>query len=100
MTPHPIQLSDLSATDQKRIKELSRKSEELEVSVRIANRINERGCEYVWEVCAMTEEEWLLTRGFQTKSLQYLREALAKIGLDINMGPQIEEWRHLLPKKK
>lgn len=96
----PVELSSLSEEDQKRIRMLSRRVDELDLSVRSGTCINNRDCVYIWEVCTMTEGDWLKVKNFGRKSLKELVGLLRNIGLALGMSEQIQTWKHFLPARE
>lgn len=64
---------------------LYRPVEELELSVRSANCLQNANIQYIWELVQKTEGEMLRTKNFGRKSLNEIKEMLAKMGLSLGM---------------
>lgn len=71
-------------------KNLLRKIDELEFSVRSANCLTNANIVYVGDLVRRTEVEMLKTANFGRKSLNEIKEVLAKMGLSLNMS--VPEW--------
>lgn len=76
-------------------KNLFRTVDELELSVRSANCLKNAKMVYIYELVQKSEAELLKTKNFGRKSLEEIKEKLAKMGLHIGMKlpdlPPIEE---------
>jgi DNA-directed RNA polymerase subunit alpha len=75
---------------------LNRKVDELELSVRSANCLQNAQIRYIGELCKKTEAEILKTKNFGRKSLNEIKEILSEMGLSLGMGldawePPVEE---------
>ena len=64
---------------------LYRPVEELELSVRSANCLQNANIQYIWELVQKTEGEMLRTKNFGRKSLNEIKEMLEKMGLHLGM---------------
>jgi DNA-directed RNA polymerase subunit alpha len=64
---------------------LFRTVEELELSVRSANCLKNANMTYIYELVQKTEAELLRTKNFGRKSLEEIKEKLAKMGLHIGI---------------
>jgi DNA-directed RNA polymerase subunit alpha len=64
---------------------LFRTVEELELSVRSANCLKNANMTYIYELVQKTEAELLRTKNFGRKSLEEIKEKLAKLGLHIGI---------------
>ena len=64
---------------------LYRPVEELELSVRSANCLQNANIQFIWELVQKTEGEMLRTKNFGRKSLNEIKEMLAKMGLHLGM---------------
>ncbi len=64
---------------------LFRTVEELELSVRSANCLKNANMTYIYELVQKTEAELLKTKNFGRKSLEEIKEKLAKMDLSIGM---------------
>lgn len=67
---------------------LYRKVDELELSVRSANCLQNANIKYIGELCQKTESEMLKTKNFGRKSLNEIKEILDSMGL--SLGMQVE----------
>lgn len=64
---------------------LSRRTDELELSVKTANALMHAGLETIGALVQKTEGELLALKGFGPKSVQELKEILAELGLSLGM---------------
>ncbi len=71
-------------------KNLLRKVEELELSVRSANCLKNDNIIYIGDLVQKTEADMLRTPNFGRKSLNEIKEVLTVMGL--HLGMQIEGW--------
>ena len=71
-------------------KNLLRKVDELELSVRSANCLKNDNLVYIGDLVQKTESEMLRTPNFGRKSLNEIKELLAEMGL--HLGMQVEGW--------
>jgi len=71
-------------------KNLLRKVDELELSVRSANCLKNDNIVYIGDLVQQTESEMLRTPNFGRKSLNEIKEVLAQLGL--HMGMDIPGW--------
>lgn len=71
-------------------KNLLRKVEELELSVRSANCLKNDNIVYIGDLVQKTEQEMLRTPNFGRKSLNEIKEVLAQMGL--HLGMEIPSW--------
>jgi DNA-directed RNA polymerase subunit alpha len=69
---------------------LLRKVDELELSVRSANCLKNDNIVYIGDLVQKSEGEMLRTPNFGRKSLDEIKEVLAQMGL--NLGMQIPNW--------
>ena len=69
---------------------LLRKVEELELSVRSANCLKNDNIIYIGDLVQKTEAEMLRTPNFGRKSLNEIKEVLAQMGL--HLGMEIPDW--------
>ncbi len=69
---------------------LLRKVEELELSVRSANCLKNDNVVYIGDLVQKTEAEMLRTPNFGRKSLNEIKEVLAQMGL--SLGMDVDEW--------
>jgi DNA-directed RNA polymerase subunit alpha len=77
---------------------LFRTVEELELSVRSANCLQNAGITYIGELVQKTEAEMLKTKNFGRKSLKEIRDLLAE--MDLQLGMKIDKWEQLLQRWK
>jgi DNA-directed RNA polymerase subunit alpha len=77
---------------------LFRTVEELELSVRSANCLQNAGITYIGELVQKTEAEMLKTKNFGRKSLKEIRDLLAE--MDLQLGMKIDNWEQLLQRWK
>jgi DNA-directed RNA polymerase subunit alpha len=64
---------------------LYRSVDELELSVRSANCLQNANIRFIGELVQRTEAEMLKTKNFGRKSLNEIKEVLASMGLDLGM---------------
>ncbi|MBI4411458.1 MAG: DNA-directed RNA polymerase subunit alpha [Deltaproteobacteria bacterium] len=69
---------------------LNRRVDELELSVRSANCLQNAAIKYIGELVQKSEGEMLKTKNFGRKSLNEIKEILAEMGL--SLGMKIEGW--------
>jgi DNA-directed RNA polymerase subunit alpha len=69
---------------------LLRKVDELELSVRSANCLKNDNIIYIGDLVQKTEQEMLRTPNFGRKSLNEIKEVLTTMGL--HLGMEITEW--------
>ncbi len=70
---------------------LNRRVEELELSVRSANCLQNAEIKYIGELVQKSEMEMLKTKNFGRKSLNEIKEILTEMGL--GLGMKIEGWK-------
>lgn len=71
---------------------LNRKVDELELSVRSANCLQNANIRYIGELCMKTEAEMLKTKNFGRKSLNEIKEILSEMGL--SLGMKLDSWTY------
>jgi DNA-directed RNA polymerase subunit alpha len=71
-------------------KNLLRKVDELELSVRSANCLKNDNVIYIGDLVQKTEAEMLRTPNFGRKSLNEIKEVLAQMGL--HLGMEVPNW--------
>ncbi len=76
--------------DQKLNENLYRSVDELELSVRSANCLQNANIKTIGDLVQKTEAEMLQTKNFGRKSLKEIREILAEMGL--SLGMKLEGW--------
>lgn len=69
---------------------LNRRVDELELSVRSANCLQNADIAYIGELCQKTEAEILKTKNFGRKSLNEIKDILAEMGL--SLGMKLDGW--------
>lgn len=77
---------------------LWRTVDELELSVRSANCLQNANIKYIGELVQKTEAEMLKTKNFGRKSLKEIKELLAEMGLQLGM--KLDNWPGPNPLKK
>ncbi|MGY3236660.1 hypothetical protein ACVMAJ_003550 [Bradyrhizobium sp. USDA 4448] len=82
-------LSDIETLSQQAVKLLER-IDQLELSVRSANCLRNEGINYVGELVQKSEAQMLRTPNFGRKSLNEIKELLAKFGL--RLGMDLSQW--------
>ncbi len=77
---------------------LFRSVEELELSVRSANCLQNANIHIIGELVQKTESEMLKTKNFGRKSLKEIKEILSEMGL--SLGMKIDNWPQMLDRWK
>ena len=77
--------TDAAEPDEQFNEHLFKRVDELELSVRSANCLQNAGIEYIWQLVEKTEAEMLKTKNFGRKSLNEIKEILAEMGLSLGM---------------
>ena len=83
-----------TAEEQEFNENLFKRVDELELSVRSQNCLQNAGIEYIYQLVEKTEAEMLKTKNFGRKSLNEIKEILADLGLSLGMK------LHNFPKHK
>jgi DNA-directed RNA polymerase subunit alpha len=83
-------------TDEEVNENLFRSVEELELSVRSANCLQNANITLIGELVQKSEAEMLKTKNFGRKSLKEIKELLAEMGLQLGM--RIDNWPQLLER--
>jgi DNA-directed RNA polymerase subunit alpha len=96
--PEPIQEPQVSEEQQKLSEHLWKSVDDLELSVRSANCLQNANIRYIGELVQKTESEMLKTKNFGRKSLKEIKEILASMGL--SLGMKLEGWPGDGPPKK
>jgi len=81
---------------------LYRRVDELELSVRSANCLQNASIKYIGELCERSEPEMLKTKNFGRKSLNEIKEILTSMGLSLGMkldGFDIKDAEKYRPKE-
>ena len=77
-----------------------RRIEEIELSVRSANCLENADIKYIGELVQKTEAEMLRTKNFGRKSLNEIKEILTEMGLSLGMKLDDFPQRHVLDQLK
>lgn len=77
---------------------LFRSVEELELSVRSANCLQNANITLIGELVQRSEQDMLKTKNFGRKSLKEIKEILSNMGL--SLGMKIDNWQQLLERWK
>jgi len=80
----------VSEEQEKLNENLDKSVDELELSVRSANCLQNASIRYIGELVQRTEAEMLKTKNFGRKSLKEIKEILAEMGLQLGM--KLEGW--------
>ncbi len=75
---------------------LFRSVEELELSVRSANCLQNANIQLIGELVQRTEQDMLKTKNFGRKSLKEIKEILTK--MELSLGLKIDNWPQLLER--
>ena len=97
-TEEPRQEAQVTEEQQKLNENLWRTVDELELSVRSANCLQNANIRYIGELVQKTEAEMLKTKNFGRKSLKEIKEILAEMGL--SLGMKLDNWPGDGPPKK
>ena len=87
-----------SSEDEPLNENLFRSVEELELSVRSANCLQNANITLIGELVQRSEQDMLKTKNFGRKSLKEIKEILASMGL--SLGLKIDNWSQLLERWK
>lgn len=82
--PEPVQVQTVETKPQFN-PNLLRTVDELELSVRSANCLQNANIKYIYELVQKTEPEMLKTKNFGRKSLNEIRDILSEMGLSLGM---------------
>jgi DNA-directed RNA polymerase subunit alpha len=96
-TAEPI-ASPANEEQEKLNENLWRTVDELELSVRSANCLQNANIKYIGELVQKSESEMLKTKNFGRKSLKEIKEILAEMGL--SLGMKLDNWPGTTPLKK
>jgi len=94
----PEATSSAKEEDEPLNENLFRSVEELELSVRSANCLQNANIHLIGELVQRTESEMLKTKNFGRKSLKEIKEILADMGL--SLGMRIDNWPQMLDRWK
>jgi DNA-directed RNA polymerase subunit alpha len=98
--PEPAEES-LGGEEPRLNENLYRRVDELELSVRSANCLQNANIKYIGELCQRSEAEMLKTKNFGRKSLNEIKEILASMGLSLGMKLEnftVEDAERYRPK--
>jgi DNA-directed RNA polymerase subunit alpha len=87
-----------SGEDEPLNENLFRSVDELELSVRSANCLQNANIQLIGELVQRTEQDMLKTKNFGRKSLKEIKEILANMGL--SLGMKIDNWPQMLERWK
>ena len=87
--PEPIE-SPVNEEQEKLNENLWRTVDELELSVRSANCLQNANIKYIGELVQRSEAEMLKTKNFGRKSLKEIKEILSSMGL--SLGMKLDNW--------
>lgn len=76
---------ELSGASEDWDENLFKRVDELELSVRSANCLQNAGIEFIWQLVERSEAEMLKTKNFGRKSLNEIKEILPELGLSLGM---------------
>jgi len=94
--PEPVETEE-QEPDEMYNDNLFKTVDELELSVRSANCLQNASIKYIYELVEKTEAEMLRTKNFGRKSLNEIKEILADMGL--SLGMKLQNFpKHRLPK--
>jgi DNA-directed RNA polymerase subunit alpha len=96
-TAEPV-ASPANEEQEKLNENLWRTVDELELSVRSANCLQNANIKYIGELVQKSESEMLKTKNFGRKSLKEIKEILAEMGL--SLGMKLDNWPGTTPLKK
>jgi len=97
-TAEPVQETTVSEEQQKLNENLWKSVDDLELSVRSANCLQNANIRYIGELVQKTESEMLKTKHFGRTSLKEIKEILASMGL--SLGMKLDNWPGDGPPKK
>jgi len=87
--PEPVE-APVNEEQEKLNENLWRTVDELELSVRSANCLQNANIKYIGELVQKTEAEMLKTKNFGRKSLKEIKEILSSMGL--SLGMKLDNW--------
>lgn len=97
----PVEI-EVSEEKPKLNENLYRRVDELELSVRSANCLQNANIKYIGELCQKTEAEMLKTKNFGRKSLNEIKQILSDMGLSLGMkleGFDVSDAEKYRPKE-
>jgi DNA-directed RNA polymerase subunit alpha len=99
--PEPVHVEEHKEEKARLNENLYRRVDELELSVRSANCLQNANIKYIGELCQKTEAEMLKTKNFGRKSLNEIKSILSEMGLELGMkleGFNVEDAEKFRPK--
>ncbi len=97
-SPEPAAAETVSEEQQKLGESLWKSVDDLELSVRSANCLQNANIRYIGELVQRTESEMLKTKNFGRKSLKEIKEILTGMGL--SLGMKLDNWPGDGPPKR
>lgn len=97
-TTYPVLTGGVGGDDEPLNDNLFRSVEELELSVRSANCLQNANITLIGELVQRSEQDMLKTKNFGRKSLKEIKEILGNMGL--GLGMKIDNWPQLLERWK
>jgi DNA-directed RNA polymerase subunit alpha len=91
-------LGDYAEPEQEANENLFRPVDELELSVRSANCLQNAGIKLIGELVQKSEAEMLKTKNFGRKSLKEIRDILTE--MDLQLGMKLDTWEQMLARWK
>jgi len=91
-------VSDYPEPEQEINENLFRPVDELELSVRSANCLQNAGIKLIGELVQKSEAEMLKTKNFGRKSLKEIRDILTE--MDLQLGMKLDNWEQMLARWK
>jgi DNA-directed RNA polymerase subunit alpha len=88
--PEPEEETEVDEDQRTLLENLNRPVEELELSVRSANCLQNANIKLIGQLVQKTEAEMLKTKNFGRKSLNEIKEILATMGL--SLGMKLDNW--------
>ena len=91
-----VQVVEAVETDVRLNENLYKSVDELELSVRAANCLENAGIRFIGELVARTESDMLKTKNFGRKTLNEIKDLLSEMGLHLGMkveGLDLEKLR-------
>jgi DNA-directed RNA polymerase subunit alpha len=82
--PEPVAAEEI-APEEEWNESLFKRVDELELSVRSANCLQNAGIEHIWQLVERSVPEMLKTKNFGRKSLNEIQEILTELGLSLGM---------------
>ena len=96
-TAEPVE-APVNEEQEKMNENLWRTVDELELSVRSANCLQNANIKYIGELVQKSESEMLKTKNFGRKSLKEIKEILSE--MELSLGMKLDNWPGTTPLKK